>query len=225
MRILFVEKNATVADLLVPGLERKGYQVVVAATQRIATSRGRSFSPDLLIVDLASFGAKGYQVLNAVRAQLGSVSTILLLEEGHSSPVGMADAFMTPPFTSRKLLYRVRKVAQDVAHRQIKAGKLVFDPDTRILHRDHEVLQLRPKEAKLLAFFMRNPGRVISRQEIMKEVWETDYLEDTRTLSVHVRWLRVKIEDDPKSRASCARCVAWAIALRCPREVRQSPPL
>jgi DNA-binding response OmpR family regulator len=106
---------------------------------------------------------------------------------------------MTPPFTSRKLLYRVKKLAKNLTRREIRAGPLVLDPDTRTLHKGQESIHLRPKEAALLTMFLCNPGRVLSRQEIMKEIWETDYMGDTRTLSVHVRWLREKVEDDPSA--------------------------
>ncbi len=198
-RILFVEKDVTIADLLVPSLERKGHVVAVARTQRQATSRIRSLCPDLLIVDVASFGLSGYKVSDTIRARLDSVPTILLLEKGHDSAGSTVEAFMTPPFTSRKLLYRVKKVTRTLTSREIQAGPLVLDPDTRTLQKGRESLYLRPKEATLLALFMRNPGKVLSRQEIMKQVWETDYIGDTRTLSVHVRWLRLKIEDDPNA--------------------------
>jgi DNA-binding response OmpR family regulator len=199
LRILFVEKDMTTADLLVPSLERKGYQVYLAQTQRQATGRVRSLRPDLLVIDVASFGSRGYKVSEAVRARLDRVPTILLLQEGHETAGGSAEAFMTPPFTSRKLLYRVRKATEHLAEREIRAGCLSLDPRTRILRRHGEALHLRPKEAELLALFMRNPGRVISRRELMKKVWETDYMGDTRTLSVHVRWVRQKIEDEPSS--------------------------
>lgn len=199
LRILFVEKDLTTVDLLVPSLERKGYQVLVAQTQRQAMSRIRSLRPDLLVLDVASFGTNGYKISDTIRARLGAVPTILLLEKGHASAGATADAFMTPPFTSRKLLHRVRKVAERLASREIRVGPLVLDPDTRTLHKGETSLHLRPKEAALLTFFIENPGRVLSRQEIIKQVWETDYVGDTRTLSVHVRWLRQKIEDDPDS--------------------------
>jgi DNA-binding response OmpR family regulator len=106
---------------------------------------------------------------------------------------------MTPPFTSRKLLYRIRKVTEHLAEREIRAGCLALDPRTRILRKHDQALHLRPKEAELLALFMRNPGRVLSRRELMKRVWETDYMGDTRTLSVHIRWVRQKIEEEPSS--------------------------
>ncbi len=197
LRILLVENDLTTADLLVPSLRRKGHQVVVAYTQRQATSRIRTWHPDVLVMDVASFGAKGYRLSDAIRARLGGVPTILLLQEGHDEAGSTAEAFMTRPFTSRKLLYRIKKVAVHVSRREIQAGPLVLDLDTRTLYKGEETCHLRPKEAALLTQFMRNPGRVLSRKELMREVWETDYLEDTRTLNVHVRWLREKIEDDP----------------------------
>ncbi len=197
LRILLVEKDMTTADLLMPSLERKGYLVSVAQTQRQAMSRIRALRPDLLVVDVASFGASGYRISDAVRAKLGGAPTILLLEKGHASAGATADAFMTPPFTSRKLLYRVKKLAEKVTSREIRAGRLVLDPDTRVLRKGDNASRLRPKEAALLTYFMKNPGRVLSRKEIIKQVWETDYVGDTRTLSVHVRWLRIRIEDDP----------------------------
>jgi DNA-binding response OmpR family regulator len=138
-------------------------------------------------------------LLEAVQAKLGEVPIILLLEEGHAVAGSQADGFMTPPFTSRKLLYRLKEVCKELPPREIHAGKLALDPVNNTLSNGSSTFHLRPKEAALLALFMRNPGRVISRREIMKEVWDTDYIGDTRTLSVHVRWLRQKIEDDPST--------------------------
>lgn len=199
LAILFVEKDVTTADLLVPSLERKGFQVTVARTQRQAMSRIRTSRPDLLIMDVASFGARGYKVSEAVRDQLQDTATILLLPDGHDPAGSGAEAFMTPPFTSRRLLYRVGQLARALPSREIRAGDLVLDPDARLLRKGQTTVHLRPKETALLALFMRNRGKVLSRQQIMEKVWETDYLEDTRTLNVHVRWLRTKIEDEPQA--------------------------
>jgi DNA-binding response OmpR family regulator len=196
-RVLLVEKDVTTSDLLVPGLEREGYQVTLARSRRRAESRCQSVPPDVLVVDVASFGLGGYAVVDAVQSQLDSVPVILLLEERHAIAASQAAAVITPPFTSRKLLYRLRQVAEALPSRQLQAGDLMLDPLARTLHKGQSQFHLRPKEAALLAFFMRNPGRVLSRQEIMKEVWDTDYLDDTRTLNVHICWLRLKIEDDP----------------------------
>lgn len=199
LKILFVENDATTADLLTPSLERKGYQVTVARTQRQVAGRLRSLRPDLLVIDVASFGQSGYRVCDAVRGRLEVVPTILLLEKGHASAGSTADAFMTPPFTGRKLLYRVKKLSDKITSNELRAGHLSMDLDSRILRKHDEHLYLRPKEAELLGVFMRNQGRVLTRARLMKEVWDTDYVGDTRTLSVHVRWLRIKLEPDPNN--------------------------
>jgi DNA-binding response OmpR family regulator len=150
-----------------------------------------------MVVDVASFGTAGYDLLEALRLRTGGMPYILLLEVGHGMAGGQAEAFMTPPFTSRKLLHRLRKVAEALPSREICGGELRLDPVARTLHKGETRSRLRPKEAALLAFFMRNAGRVLTRREIMKGVWDTDYVGDTRTLNVHVRWLRLKIEKDP----------------------------
>lgn len=197
VRILLVEKNVATSDLLVSSLEQKGYQVRLARNRRQALSRGRAFCPDILVIDVASFGWAGYDLLDAVRSRLDGVPAVLLLENGLTVAESQAAACVTPPFTSRKLLYRLKKVAQALPSRELRAGDLVLDPRACTLGKGPSRISLRPKEAALLAFFMRNPGRVLSRKEIMKEVWDTDYLDDTRTLNVHIRWLRLKIEEDP----------------------------
>jgi len=199
LRILFVEKDITTADLLVPGLERKDYQVQVARTQRQALGRIRSKRPDLLIMDVKSFASSGYRISEAVRSRLEGVPTILLLPKGHATAGSTAEEYMVPPFTSRKLLYRVNRVAEGIISREMRAGPLALDPDTRMLRKGDTTVHLRPKEAGLLILFLHNQGKVLSRQAIMKEVWETEYFDDTRTLSVHIRWLRLKIEDEPSS--------------------------
>lgn len=199
LRILFLEKDPTTADLLVPSLKRSGYQVTVANSQRQATNRIRSARPDVLIVDVASFGVSGYSISDTVRGRLDGVATILLLAKGHKAAGSTAEAFITPPFTSRKLLYRVRKIGDALLSRLLRAGELQLDPDSRTLRKGREVLQLRPKETDLLALFMRNRGKVLHRRQIMNVVWETDYMGDTRTLNVHIHSVRGKIEDDPSS--------------------------
>jgi DNA-binding response OmpR family regulator len=124
---------------------------------------------------------------------------VLLLPKGHDGAGDRAEAYMTPPFTSRKLLYRINKLARQISPRHIQRGELILDTDAQMLYRNGSSWHLRPKETALLAMLMSNEGRVVSRQEIMNKVWETDYMADTRTLNVHVCWLRSKIEADRQS--------------------------
>jgi DNA-binding response OmpR family regulator len=196
--ILFLEKDLTTAERLVPALKQEGYQVSLARSQHQALSRIRSLRPNILVVDVASFGAGGYGLLDAVRARLHEVPTVLLLAKGDAAARGGGgETCVAPPFTPAKVLDGLGKAAEGLPPREIRAGPLVLDLDTRTLHKGGATFQLRPMEAALLSLFMRNPGRVLSREEIMKKVWKTDFLEDTRTLYVHVRWLRLKVEDDP----------------------------
>jgi len=147
-------------------------------------------------LDIASLGTNGYKASNAIRARLDGVPTILFVEKAHAGALADAEEFMIPPFTSKKLLHRLKKLAESVPDREIRVGPLTLDPDTRILCKGNKSHHLRPKEAILLTLFLQNPGKVLSRPEIIKQVWETDYVGDTRTLSVHIRWLRTKIEDN-----------------------------
>jgi two-component system alkaline phosphatase synthesis response regulator PhoP len=197
LRILIVERDLSTADLLIPSLERKGYEVCLASTQRQVNGSLRSFRPDLLVVDIASFGSKGYRFCDSVRSRLEGTPCILMVQGGHASLDGLGEEFITPPFTSRKLLYKVKKVAEKLTAREIQAGPLALDLQSQILRNGDQVHHLRPKEAELLATLMRNAGRVVSRKEMMRTVWQTEYLGDTRTLTVHIRWLRLKIEQDP----------------------------
>jgi len=196
LRILFVENDPATAELLVPGLERRGYQVSVVRTQSQALSRSRTLHPHLLVLDVSSLGANGYKTSSAIRARLDGVPTVLFVEKAHAGALADAEEFMIPPFTSRKLLPRLKKLADRVPDREIRVGPLTLGPDTRTLCKGDSTYHLRPKEASLLILFLRNAGKVLSRTEIIKQVWETDYVGDTRTLSVHIRWLRAKIEDD-----------------------------
>jgi DNA-binding response OmpR family regulator len=197
LRILFVENDPTTAELLVPGLERRGYQVSVVRTQSQALSRARTLHPHLLVLDVFSLGMNGYKISSTIRARLDGVPTVLFVEKAHAGALADAEEFMIPPFTSRKLLHRLKRLADMVPDREIRVGPLALDPDTRTLSKGDLTYHLRPKEAALLILFLHNPGKVLGRPEIIKQVWETDYVGDTRTLSVHIRWLRAKIEDDP----------------------------
>jgi DNA-binding response OmpR family regulator len=197
LTILFVDRDTATTEVLVPGLERKGHEVTVARSLHQALARLGSFRPDILVVDVASFGRSGYKVVDGIRPQLPDVPAILMVTKGDTLTTGDACEVLSAPFSSRSLLFRVAKIAKTLTSRDLHVGPLLFEPDTRLLHRIDQVMSLRPKEAALLALFMRNPGRVLSRKDIVRAVWETDYCDDTRTLSVHVRWLRLKIEEDP----------------------------
>ncbi|HNS51990.1 MAG TPA: response regulator transcription factor [Anaerolineae bacterium] len=197
LRILFVDKSVASSDLLVPGLERKGHEVSIARTLGQALGRLSSFHPDLLFVNAASFGRSAFRVCDGLQAQVPDVPRILVVKKECADVGGKNGECIEHPCSPRSLLYRVAKIAKTLVPNRLCAGPLSFDPVTRSLQRPERASVLRPKEAALLTFLMQHAGRVLTRQEIIHGVWDSDYVGDTRTLSVHVRWLREKIERDP----------------------------
>ena len=136
-----------------------------------------------------------------MRQKAGEVPIILIHEEGNDSGQTEADFYLTAPFTFRKLANRIKRVVQsnEQGREMLQVGDLILNLDGRSVTRGKKKHQLTPKEFKLLETLMRNPGKVLSRKFLMKNVWDTDYLGDTRTLDVHVRWIREKIEENPSS--------------------------
>jgi DNA-binding response OmpR family regulator len=130
-----------------------------------------------------------------------------VLDEGASvSEDGVADLTLERPFNARKLLNRVRKLIPNTASNTLCTGDIIFDVENREVSKGERKMRVTPKQAKLLEALMRNAGQVLSRRYLMKHVWNTDYLGDTRTLDVHIRWVREVIEDDP-SRPKYVRTV------------------
>ncbi len=135
-----------------------------------------------------------------IRKAAESVPIMWILDEGTQvSEDGIADLWLERPFTSRKLLNRVRKLLPEPKSTTLCAGDLVFDVENRQVIKGDRTVRVTPKQAKLLELFMHHPNEVLSRRYLMKHVWNTDYLGDTRTLDVHIRWVREAIEDEPSA--------------------------
>jgi DNA-binding response OmpR family regulator len=112
---------------------------------------------------------------------------------------GLADAWIERPLTSRRFIGKVSKLLPEPQLKTLKAGDLIFDTEQRQVVRGEHKVRVTPKQAKLLEALMRHPNEVLSRRYLMKNVWNTDYLGDTRTLDVHIRWVREAIEVDPSN--------------------------
>jgi len=197
LRILFLDKSIASADLLVPSLLRKTYEVVIVRSLSQAQSRLSSFRPDMAFINVVSYGRNGCKVCDGLHAEIPGVPRILVVDKRCMDAGNKDDERIIHPCTPRALLYRVAKLAKTLTVNEMRAGPLTFEPRTRALYRSDRAFVLRPKEAALLTFFMENAGRVVTRLQIIHAVWGIEYVGDTRTLSVHVRWLREKIEEDP----------------------------
>jgi DNA-binding response OmpR family regulator len=185
-------------DRLANMLERNGFTVRRAHNGKQAVAQAKETPPALAMIDPSSLRINGARLCRMLKRATDSVPIIWVLDAGTTvSDDGGADLFLERPFTTRKLLNRVRKLLPPTEDNVLSAGDIVFDAEKREVRKGENKCRLTPKQAKLLCALMRQSGEVLSRRFLMKHVWNTDYLGDTRTLDVHVRWVREAIEDDP----------------------------
>jgi DNA-binding response OmpR family regulator len=204
-RILIVEDEPTLAQALRYNLEREGYRVTLASQGQEALDTFHLRLPDLVILDLILPDMDGLEVCRALRRH-SSVPILILTARGEETDrvVGLelgADDYMVKPFSMRELVARVRallrRAQSSPPDEVLVSSDLRLDLRRREAYRGGMPLPLRPKEFDLLAFFMRHRGRALSREEILTHVWGVDVAVDTRTVDVHVRWLREKVEKVP----------------------------
>jgi DNA-binding response OmpR family regulator len=201
LKVFLIGKVASTLSSLRSSLEKREYIVSAVHSRKKALVQIGAAKPDLVIVDATSPKLDGGRTCQALRQKMGEVPIILIHEEGNDSGQAEADFHLTAPFTFRKLANRIKRAVQgsQQSGEPLQVGGLILHLGRRSVTRGRRKYQLTPKELKLLETFMQNPGRVLSRKFLMKNVWETDYVGDTRTLDVHVRWLREKIEENPSS--------------------------
>jgi DNA-binding response OmpR family regulator len=207
--ILVVEDEKTVQETLAYNLEKEGYKVLTADEGEDALSTIRKKKPDLVVLDIMLPGLDGLAVCRLVRKDpdIAHTPIIMLTARGTQGDkmVGLdsgADDYITKPFGLGEFLARVRAVLRRVpgraiAEQMLSAGNIEIDLAARRTYRDGEEIHLSHKEFDLLAELMRNEGAVLSRDLILSRVWGYDYYGDSRTVDVHIRWLRQKIEEDP----------------------------
>ncbi|MFD5325206.1 response regulator transcription factor [Streptomyces sp. NPDC127092] len=206
-RILVVDDDPTVAEVVTGYLERAGFAVEQAADGPDALRKAGERRPELVVLDLMLPGLDGLEVCRRLRAH-GPVPVIMLTARGDEEDritgleVG-ADDYVTKPFSPRELVLRVESVlrrsrasAGAAARPVLRSGDLVVDPATRRATRAGSELALTLREFDLLSYFMEHPGAAHSREDLMRRVWGWDF-GDLSTVTVHVRRLRAKIEEDP----------------------------
>ncbi len=192
----------------------EGYEVLVAGDGEKALTLARANRPDLLVLDLMLPGMGGIEVCDTLRRE-GSTAAVIMLTARDSEAdriAGLnigADDYVVKPFSMQELLARVAAQLRRIGILSergtpsdgdvIEVGGLRIDSASRNVVVDESEIELRPREFDLLAFLAARPGRVYSRDQLLQEVWGFDYSGDTRTVDVHVRWLRLKIEKDPSS--------------------------
>jgi two-component system, OmpR family, response regulator RegX3 len=208
-RVLLVEDEGSLADAVRYNLEREGYAVTVAVDGRRAIERFQADGPQLVILDLMLPEVSGLDVCRAIRAESDVPIIILTAKDSEADKVtGLelgADDYVTKPFSMRELISRVRanlRRTRPVAEAPSEDDVLTGGPIRMDVAR-HDVairgddVAFPPKEFELLETFLRRKGRLLTREFLIETVWGADYFGDTKTLDVHVKRLRQKVEDDP----------------------------
>lgn len=206
-RILIVDDEASVLKTVRAYLEQEGFIVVTAVDSESALELARTFQPHLIILDVMLPGMDGFSVLREIRresevyvlmltAKASEVDRVLGLELG-------ADDYLTKPFSPRELLARAKAILrrgrdQNELDPGLSFHQLHIDPDARRVWKDEREMELTPTEYDLLYTLARHHKRVLSRQQLIEYVWGYDYFGDDRVIDVHIRRLRIKIEDNPQ---------------------------
>lgn len=219
--ILVVEDEPSLQETLAYNLEKQGYHVETAGDGRLALETVRRLKPDLIVLDIMLPAMDGIEVCKILRRESFS-SPILMLtarDDEIDRVVGLeigADDYLTKPFSMRELLARVKAqlrrtqvVREELnklktsapAQDTLTFGNLAINRMRREVLLDGAVTALKPQEYDLLLFFAEHKGQMLSREFILERVWGWDYIGDSRTVDVHVRWLRQKIEADPANPA------------------------
>jgi DNA-binding response OmpR family regulator len=211
--ILLVDDETLITDSLSYSLKREGFQVEAAADGLSALKAIEELKPDLIVLDLMLPDISGLEVCRRLRTTT-SVPVIMLTARGEEIDrvLGLevgADDYLAKPFSFRELLARIHALLRRVAlDRQVTKppqpqltvmGQLSLDSAGRRAFKEDQELQLSTREFDLLAILIKHAGRAMSREELIKLVWGEDWAGDLRTLDVHVRWLRMKVEADPAS--------------------------
>jgi DNA-binding response OmpR family regulator len=213
--ILVVEDEPALQETLAYNLKKEGYMVETVGNGRTALETARRLKPDLLLLDLMLPELDGFEVARILRKEMTMPILMLTARDDEiDRVVGLevgADDYLTKPFSMRELIARVKaqlrrarilreeftKSASVTAHETLVFGDLVINLTRREVTRDDKPLQLKPQEYELLVFFAEHKGQMLTREFILERVWGWDFIGDSRTVDVHVRWLRQKIEKDP----------------------------
>lgn len=206
-RILVVEDEISFSDPLSYLLRKEGYEVAVAETGPEALEDFDRSGADLVLLDLMLPGLSGTEVCRAIRSRSNVPVIMLTAKDGEiDKVVGLeigADDYVTKPYSSRELLARIKAVLRRLAEPEdllpatIEAGPVRMDVERHIVTVSGQPTPLPLKEFELLEMLLRNTGRVLTRMQLIDRVWGSDYVGDTKTLDVHVKRLRAKIEPDP----------------------------
>ena len=199
-KILWVEGRWTSKPEFVHALTQKGFQVERVTTGKNALKRVGTAKLDLVVVDAASMRTNGKRVCTSIRERVNGLPILVISDPKNPLKEGFecANEILTLPFTQRKLINRIGPLLPSEESRLLKTGPLELDLESHMLRAQGKKTVLTPRLVRLLRMLIDHKGEVVERDALFKKVWRTNYTGDTRTLDVHISWLRQAIEKDPK---------------------------
>ena len=198
--ILLVEGKRSDRPSFMAGLSKKGYEVESVPNGASAIEAIKRFNPKAVIIDAASMRTSGTRICSSLRSALEKTPILLIVSKDQEEiDEKCADQVLRIPFTLQKLLNRLRPYLSMNENKKLECGPIKLDVKERWLHCDGKKTRLTPRLFTLMEAFMRQPGEVLQREDLFRKIWETDYLGDTRSLDVHISWLRQAVESDPRN--------------------------
>ena len=209
--VMLVDDDATIIETLEYNLRRQGYPVVSFQNGTEALARFDNVDPDLVILDWMLPDIVGPEICKLIRARPSDVPILMLT--GRAGPTEVAkglssgaDDYLSKPFSVIEILARVQallrrasKETSGASNMRLEVGDLVMDVEARLLHLGEKEIDLSPKEFALLKVLMQNAGKTLTTETLLNRVWGADFSGDIKTVAVHMRWLRQKLEKDPKN--------------------------
>jgi DNA-binding response OmpR family regulator len=198
--LLVIEGKRADHPAFAAALRKKGFEVelVTSGSQAFARLEGK-FDPDVVVVHAASLRTSGKRICQSLREKTENLPILLILESGQEAGKTSANVALSLPFTIQKLVNRIRHLLPGDGNNCIHAGLIRLDVENHTVRCFGKQSRLTPRLMSLLKILLDHRGEVIERKSLFSQVWETDYTDDTRTLDVHVSWLRRAIEADPKN--------------------------
>lgn len=198
-KILWIEGKRAESPSFVPDLQKKGYLFETVSTGKAAVALLPVVEPEVVVVNAASLGTSGKRICQVLRDQMDGMPILLIASPSHPAPKNVcADVVLELPFTWRKLNNRLVRLLPAESEHILHVGYIRLDLERKRVRCLGKEERLTPRLMSLLEILLKHPGEVLEREHIFREVWDTDYIDDTRTLDVHISWLRRAIEVDPR---------------------------
>ncbi len=198
-KILWIEGTRAESPSFIPDLQKKGFLFETVSTGKAAVARLPVVDPEVVVVNAASLGTSGKRICQVLHNQMDGLPILLIASPSHPAPNNVcADVVLELPFTWRKLNNRLVRLLPAESGHILHVGHIRLDLERKRVRCMRKEERLTPRLMSLLKILLKHPGEVLEREHIFREVWDTDYIDDTRTLDVHISWLRKAIEVDPR---------------------------